>query len=68
MKVAFFAFMSRLLKVMNIDSHSSDQSLEKLTRLSTAGSNSVFLFPAEAFSADLILLDSAMQAKVLLQQ
>ena len=68
MKVAFFAFMSRLLKVMNIDSHSSDQSLEKLTRLSTAGNKSIFLFPAEAFSADLILLDSAMQAKALLQQ
>ena len=60
--------MPRLLKVMNIDSHSSDQSSEQLTRLTAADSNSVFLFPVEAFLADLMLLDSAMQAKSLLQQ
>ena len=60
--------MPRLLKVMNIDSHLSDQSSDQLTRLTAADSNSVFLFPVEAFSADLMLLDSAMQAKSLLQQ
>lgn len=60
--------MPRLLKVMKIDSHSSDHSSDQLTRLTAADSNSVFLFPAEAFSADLMLLDSAMQAKALLQQ
>ncbi len=53
---------------MNIDSHSSDQSPEKLTRLTTVDNNNLFLFPAEEFSAELMLLDTAMQAKALLQQ